>query len=257
MRSDGSEGTEYSVVWWDPSALALDAKAAFGVRRDDLIVKDVPRHVVADGRSRYDRWHLARADARAAGAVPSLQVETVREWSSEGQGRLEELGAVQTAVLDVWRDRPQLSAAMGMPFGVLVHAVLAQVPFDAPREVVDRVAGAEARLLGLDTGHARAAAERVERVLGHELFARARAAAVRGACRRETPVTCLLSTGQIVEGVVDLAFEEQGTWIVVDYKTDAELAANGEEKYRRQLALYAAAIARTTASSALGVLLRV
>ena len=62
----------YSVVWWDPTpggGLVLDEKPAFGVRREDLIVKDVPKHVVADGRSRYDRWQLARHDARAQGAA--------------------------------------------------------------------------------------------------------------------------------------------------------------------------------------------
>ena len=65
----------YSVVWWDPGAgggLTLGVRPLFGVRRDDLIVKDVARDVVADGRTRYDRWRLARADARAAGASPSL-----------------------------------------------------------------------------------------------------------------------------------------------------------------------------------------
>src|SRR5213075_1177434 len=72
----------YSVVWWDPGALKLDEKPTFGVRREDLIVKDVPRNVIADGRSRYDRWHLARDDARESGAVPSLAVETVRDWSA-------------------------------------------------------------------------------------------------------------------------------------------------------------------------------
>jgi len=38
----------YSVVWWDPRALSLDRKPSYGVRREDLIVKDVPKHVVAD-----------------------------------------------------------------------------------------------------------------------------------------------------------------------------------------------------------------
>ena len=72
----------YSVVWWDPGALILGAKPPFGVRREELIVKDVARSVVADGRSRYDRWHLARDDARAAGAVPSTVARTVREWTA-------------------------------------------------------------------------------------------------------------------------------------------------------------------------------
>src|SRR6185503_19640783 len=43
-----ADGGGYSVVWWDPGALTLDARAPFGVRREDLIVKDVPKHVVAD-----------------------------------------------------------------------------------------------------------------------------------------------------------------------------------------------------------------
>src|SRR5262249_19064612 len=38
----------YSVVWWDPSALELGKRPPFGVRREDLIVKDVPKHVIAD-----------------------------------------------------------------------------------------------------------------------------------------------------------------------------------------------------------------
>ena len=64
-------------------------------------------------------------------------------------------------------------------------------------------------------------------MLGHDLLARARRAAARGACRRETPVTLTLEDGTLVEGVVDLAFEEDGAWIVVDYKTDRELAVGG------------------------------
>jgi ATP-dependent helicase/nuclease subunit A len=86
---------------------------------------------------------------------------------------------------------------------------------------------------------------------------RARAAEARGACRRETPVTCMLPDGTMIEGIVDLAFEEQGGWTVVDYKTDRELAAAGEDRYRRQVALYASAIALATGQPANGVLIRV
>jgi len=56
---------------------------------------------------------------------------------------------------------------------------------------------------------------------------------------------------------VDLAFEEQGAWTVVDYKTDRELAAVGEDRYRRQVALYVSAIAQATGQRARGVLVRV
>ena len=66
----------------------------------------------------------------------------------------------------------------------------------------------------------------------------------------------VMADGTLVEGVVDLAFEEDGAWTVVDYKTDREIASEGEEQYRRQLGLYAAAIERATGAPASGVLVR-
>jgi ATP-dependent helicase/nuclease subunit A len=88
------------------------------------------------------------------------------------------------------------------------------------------------------------------------LLQRARSAYDRGACRRETPVTLLTPDGVLVEGVVDLAFEENGAWTVVDYKTDRELEGDGLERYRRQVALYAHAIAGATGRPTSGVILR-
>ena len=57
----------YSVVWWDPRALTLGLKPTMGVRRDDLIVKDVARHVVADGRTNTTRgsWRASMRETRA------------------------------------------------------------------------------------------------------------------------------------------------------------------------------------------------
>jgi ATP-dependent exoDNAse (exonuclease V) beta subunit len=56
--------------------------------------------------------------------------------------------------------------------------------------------------------------------------------------------------------VLDLAFEENGGTIVVDFKTDYELAA-GETRYRAQLSQYANAVSRATARPASGILFRV
>ncbi len=248
----------YSVMWWDPGALALGATPPFGVRREDLIVKEVAPGVVADGRSRYDHWRQARIDARSTGAAPSVTVATVREWTAD-QARTLPAGAAAIVVTtaDVEGRGHTSAVGSGAAFGVLVHAILAQTPFDASRAVLDTIARVEARVLGLGESAAIAAAETVDRVLQHDVLGRARAAATRGACRRESPVTCSLPDGTLVEGVVDLAFEEPGGWIVVDYKTDREIAAAGEEQYRRQLALYASAIAQATGSRAAGILLRV
>jgi ATP-dependent exoDNAse (exonuclease V) beta subunit len=188
-------------------------------------------------------------------------VQTVREWTADEARALPPVArAIDVAMVETEKERhepPSEGPAGGAAFGALVHAILAQAAFDAAREALDDIARIEARVLGLLEADAAAAALKVERVFRHALLARARAAAARGACRRETPVTCRMPDGTIVEGIVDLAFEEHGTWIVVDYKTDREFAAGGEERYRRQVALYAAAIAQATGAAAAGIILRV
>jgi ATP-dependent helicase/nuclease subunit A len=67
----------------------------------------------------------------------------------------------------------------------------------------------------------------------------------------------MMPDGTLVEGVVDLAFEDAGAWTVVDYKTDRDLLPLDEAQYRRQVALYASAIAQATGQPAAGVLLHV
>jgi len=245
----------YAVVWWDPGSLSLGAKAPFGVRREELIVKDVPRDVVADGRGAYDRWQLARADARAAGSEPSVNAETVHKWARQPIDEAV-LSVARTAVAIARMTRPAGDdRPRGPGFGSLVHAVLAQVPFDAERNAIGNLAAIEARVLGFSDEEASAAATVVERVLTHDVIVRARNASRRGACRRETPVTCVLPDGMLLEGIVDLAFEEHGRWTVVDYKTDREIADLGEDRYRRQVALYASAIAQATGSPCDGLIL--
>ena len=85
----------------------------------------------------------------------------------------------------------------------------------------------------------------------HPLLQRAVAASK---LRREVPVT--LNDDGIVEGVADLAFEEDGRWIVIDFKTDAEIGGR-MEMYKRQVGLYARAIAEATGQPSKGVLVRV
>lgn len=62
--------------------------------------------------------------------------------------------------------------------------------------------------------------------------------------------------GAIVEGVVDLAFLEKGTWTVVDFKTDVEIGAR-KDAYVTQVEAYARAITAATGQSAVGALLTV
>jgi ATP-dependent helicase/nuclease subunit A len=246
----------YSVVWWDPRWLTLGVKPPSGIRRQELIVKEAPRDIVAERRGAYDTWRTAREVARESGGTPSIRVKTVRQRvqdtpTFEGDAVTSADATLQTVDL---RDRGERPG--GTAFGLLVHGILSQTAFDGTKAILDRVAAAEGRVLGLGDEEATAAAGIVERLLAHDLLVRARAAEARGACRRETPVTMVDDDGTLVEGIVDLAFEEDGVWTVVDYKTDRELRTIGEDQYRRQVALYASAIAQATGQQATGVIVR-
>jgi ATP-dependent exoDNAse (exonuclease V) beta subunit len=144
----------------------------------------------------------------------------------------------------------------GKRFGALVHAVLAAVELGAGRAMIEAAATLEARKLGATPLEEAAAARAVEAALAHPIIERARAAEARGECRRETPVSMVDDAGVLVEGIVDLAFREGSAWTVVDFKTDREIA-RAEPVYRRQVALYAAAITRATGEQATAALLRV
>ena len=142
----------------------------------------------------------------------------------------------------------------GPRFGALVHAVLATVPLQGDEEAARSAAEMQGRVLGATPDEVRAAGRLAVTVLQHELLERAREAAARGDCRRETPVSMREEDGTLVEGVVDLAFRERGEWTVVDFKTDRELEEEAPA-YRAQVALYASMVAAATGERARAVLL--
>jgi ATP-dependent helicase/nuclease subunit A len=119
--------------------------------------------------------------------------------------------------------------------------------------VIRRSADVQGRIIGSPAEEVVAAAAVVAAVLRHELMARARRSA---RLRRETPVTWTQKDGTLIEGVLDLAFDEDEETIVIDFKTDHELAA-GETRYRAQLQKYVDAVSAATGRTARGVLFKV
>jgi ATP-dependent helicase/nuclease subunit A len=101
-----------------------------------------------------------------------------------------------------------------MEFGVLVHAALERM--DA-------------------TGLPDKARVMVERALQSELMKRVARA---DEAHREVPFAIMTADG-LMEGKIDLLFREGSRWMLVDYKTDARVEP---EKYRSQMAAYAAAL---------------
>jgi ATP-dependent exoDNAse (exonuclease V) beta subunit len=136
-----------------------------------------------------------------------------------------------------------------------VHASLAAVPLDADQTTIDRIVAVQARIVAAPADEMIAAQQLVRAVLGHEVLAQARRAAERGVLFRETP-TAIVLDGQLVEGNVDLVFETEDGFLVVDFKTDR---AEGDllAAYARQVHLYAEAIAQATGKPARALLMSV
>jgi ATP-dependent exoDNAse (exonuclease V) beta subunit len=244
----------YSVVWWspEPGVLNLDAEAPLGLRRDDLIVKDVAPEVRARYEQAYISWRNGRKEAIASAQTPSIQVITATEAALRAGTLPGE--DIDVTLEEIAEDIPRPG---GRRFGTLVHALLADVPLARSGEdVLDKLAAAHGRVLGAEADEIAGAAGIIRRVLRHPLMADAARAAEQGRCYRETPITLRQETGVLIEGSVDLAFEVDGRMVVIDFKTDRELK-EALDTYRRQVRLYAHAIASATGRPTRAVLMRV
>ena len=255
--SPGGRSTDgYPVVWWDPNSptLRLGIEARFGIRQAELLSKDTPAPVVERDLARYRAWRERRDRTVSQAATPSLRVLTVTELAER---------LVADHVPAATGDEPEIVELAGDPdrpsgrrFGALVHAVLAATPLDATADQVGEFARLEGRMLGATGAEMTAAGAAATAALEHPILERARRAGGAAACRREAPVTMQADDGTLVEGVVDLAFRDHGTWVVVDFKTDRELEV-ALDVYRRQVRLYAQMVARATGEPTRSVLMRI
>ncbi len=181
---------------------------------------DLDRVASADGGdATAARWSAARRELlEGAAHRPFVPVSATRF-------------AARTAPPPVTSPSPR-----GRDFGSLVHQVLEWIPLDAP-EQADAIAQALGPRFGLDAGSARRAGEHVASVLGSPVMERARRSE---RVWRELPLW-FPEGPELIEGIVDLVFEESGRLVVVDYKTDAvgeEQAIAQAAHHARQLQLY-------------------
>jgi ATP-dependent exoDNAse (exonuclease V) beta subunit len=129
----------------------------------------------------------------------------------------------------------------GRDFGSLVHRLLEWAPLeeadDARGQRLGAMAAALAPTFGLDKEAAARAAGQVERALGLPVLERARRAS-----RVWREMNLWFPDGEhLVEGKIDLVFEEDGQLVVVDYKSDAiteEQALEQAGHHAPQLQLY-------------------
>jgi len=127
----------------------------------------------------------------------------------------------------------------GKRFGTLVHALLASVPLAAGPAEVGELSALHGKLLGATDEEQAAARVIAVTVLKHPRMAEARAAEQAGRrVWREAPVSLRLDDGtgvpRIVDGQIDLAYETESGWKVIDFKTDVEIAT-AQDPYVRQV----------------------
>ena len=246
-------------MWWDPHALSLDATSTYGLRRDDLIVKDGDMFAVADRLATYERWRDDKAASLASASRRSLEVETASAWSRTAL-REQSLTLLDAAParFDIATVETAIDAGRpsGRRFGTLVHAVLAAVSLDANENGVRSTATMQARILAAHDDELEAAVRTTVGVLAHPLMQRARAASAAGTCFREMPVTWRAPDGALVEGTIDLAFDDDQGSTVIDFKTDWELEADAD-RYRRQLTIYCRAFEQLRGNAPRGILMRI
>ncbi len=234
----------YELTWWNTLGLRLEVPIALGIPQQELLGRDAPPGLVEADTRAYERWREDLTAVTGKAATPSVVAEIAIERSER-----QSLPVPEVDVIEVARDPDE---ARGLRYGTLLHAVLASVDLDAGSEAIRRAAALQARILGATDAEVVSVLKVVSRLLAHPLIRRA---ARSPALRREVPVT-LLEEGSLIEGNADLAFEESGQWTVIDFKTDAELAGR-LDMYKRQVGIYAEAIAKATGKKTVGVLMQV
>ncbi len=245
----------HEVIWWDPSKLELDVDASLGVRNEKLLAEDGGASLGV-----YREWQRERAELIESGARPQFRIAVASQAASVPPG-----DPIAVEIVSVARADGRATRVGGRRFGTLIHAVLRDVALNAGRDAIAKLVELNARSIGAPPDEAAAARDAIEAALAHPLMARARASE---RIHREYPVTLKLEedaldnplTGAVIEGVIDLAFVEDGAWAVVDFKTDAEPVGQSQarrEQYVRQLQWYAYALGRLTGLGARAYLLEV
>jgi ATP-dependent exoDNAse (exonuclease V) beta subunit len=216
-----------------------------------LIKADESGAEVVRGEQSYIQWKEGRSTAVTQASRSTITVQTATGFTASAFLSEQHLARIQVESVS----RVDIGRPSGRRFGALVHAVLATVDLDASTDEITAVAQAHARLIDATAAEVDAAVTTVRSALQHPLMLRAARAT---ALRREVPLQHYRDDGTLIEGVVDLAFQEStpefNGWKVVDFKTDREIE-KAEDRYRAQVATYVEAVRTATGSLARGFLL--
>jgi ATP-dependent helicase/nuclease subunit A len=217
----GAKGGEESVIGmqiFDSSTLDLDPEEPPTFRLP--LDPDAPDPAEAEAAcDRLEKWKSGHAE--------------MISWSVRGRG-------LKTATEEK-EVVPIGGPTQGALFGRLVHTLFERVDWESQARL-EEVAASETRALGADPAMRRKAVEMVRTALDSNLMKR-----ILRADRYFKEVPFAFKEGDhIVEGVIDVLFEEEGKIGILDFKTDkvpkSKLAAKVKE-YGQQLETYREAVA--------------
>jgi ATP-dependent exoDNAse (exonuclease V) beta subunit len=229
----------HEVVWFDPALPGKQVDPPEGVTHESVLKGSAEQQRA--GLEAYYQWQQRRAQRNMLGKQPShsvLQVTTAEaEVDSDG---------IDIDVIRVSAGRRKVTRA----FGKLVHAVLQRASPGATSEQLMALAEVHARRPGHATPDIAGVVQVASSALQHPVL---KAACRAERCYREYPVMMRLQDDRLVEGVIDLAFYDGKSWTVVDFKTGAA----DRSQYKRQVSLYATALARATGQQVRGYVLSI
>jgi ATP-dependent helicase/nuclease subunit A len=213
----------HTVVWFDPAALDLGEKRSLGLQK----YEEVLTGSAEAGLELYRAWQAEQAEIVNRAGKPQFAIERATEATLAGSKDVEIVRIPKQGV------RPA-----GRAFGKLVHALLQQAELPVREENLRNIARIEARILGSEESDIEPAIQTALAALRH-VFLSGVATATR--LHREFPVM-LREAGKLIEGVIDLAFLDGESWIIVDFKTGPA----DKKRNRGQLELYARALGLAT-----------
>lgn len=195
---------------------------------------------------------LAQAEA------PGYDVRAAKEYSLSG-----DLGATPLSLISFAEPGPETTAKVpegehGIEWGTAVHHVLETAMKD-PQAGIEAVASRALADEEIDLERTQDLVDTVKAVTSSDIWRRAQGAPL---CFSEAPFELVVTPPEeedgtalptLVRGSIDLLFQEEGGWVLVDYKTDSvpplgdftELA----RRYAPQLQLYKRAFEESTGES--------
>jgi ATP-dependent exoDNAse (exonuclease V) beta subunit len=231
----------HHVVWWDPHLLELDKERRAGLRHQKVLEADPE----AKADTRYEDWRRNRDKIIDVGKTPTIRVHAPSEV---GIDLKDSDVPIEIIELDREPDRPS-----GARFGSLVHTIFSRVDFNGSVDDVRMVVNRQTLQFGAPPAEREAAYDVVQRALKHPLM---QEAARSSDVKRETPLMYVNDAGELVEGIVDMAFRTDDGWTVVDFKTDEDLDAQ-RGAYLGQIRLYTEGVGLATGCVVRGLLLAV